>query len=418
MKLCLLITIATVIDAVVIGAPIICSPDDPSDCYPQIFIPTKDWQIIKPGQDIPAGLHVRLNVDTLQREAKLMDPGDLEPVNAIILSDEQDDDRDVAPDAMAVEEQYEQATMNKNAAESPKSEIENNDSETDMAEEEQRELLKNNNDSNDFNGAINIVQDRDSQSGSVLEGAIDTLIELSHDIDYGIKLASNKETVEKLLLVAKLTPEYEEKVYRLIGSCLRNNPEAIDLFMASAGSNAIINDWIKQLTDSTEVITKRILGIFESLVTNNDFKYQYLNNEHHLLDDLVSIYPRVKDSRTRIVNIFEDLKLIDNNSDSEDSKMSHFLQTKLISFKFNSEDQFKLYYNKLVELHGSNKSLKGSKEFVAWLDQEALLRSQGKKPRDTLYTNSDSQFDKGMLETRHTVFGNPNALRKHFDDEL
>nr|XP_022288692.1 nucleotide exchange factor SIL1-like isoform X2 [Crassostrea virginica] len=38
-----------------------------------VFYPTKDWQEVKPGQAIPKGLHVRLNVQTGQREAKLMD---------------------------------------------------------------------------------------------------------------------------------------------------------------------------------------------------------------------------------------------------------------------------------------------------------------------------------------------------------
>lgn len=36
------------------------------------FIPTKEWQKIKPGQAIPRGLHVRLNIQTGEREARLL----------------------------------------------------------------------------------------------------------------------------------------------------------------------------------------------------------------------------------------------------------------------------------------------------------------------------------------------------------
>lgn len=38
-----------------------------------VFYPTKDWQEVKPGQAVPKGLHIRLNMDTGQREAKLME---------------------------------------------------------------------------------------------------------------------------------------------------------------------------------------------------------------------------------------------------------------------------------------------------------------------------------------------------------
>ncbi|CAF1525871.1 unnamed protein product [Rotaria sp. Silwood1] len=37
------------------------------------FIPTNEWQIVKEGQRIPPGLHVRLNLETGLREAKLLD---------------------------------------------------------------------------------------------------------------------------------------------------------------------------------------------------------------------------------------------------------------------------------------------------------------------------------------------------------
>ena len=38
-----------------------------------IFQPTHQWQEIQKGQSIPQGLHVRMNLQTGKREAKLMD---------------------------------------------------------------------------------------------------------------------------------------------------------------------------------------------------------------------------------------------------------------------------------------------------------------------------------------------------------
>ena len=37
------------------------------------FIATNDWQVVKEGQTLPAGLHVRLNLETGLREAKLLE---------------------------------------------------------------------------------------------------------------------------------------------------------------------------------------------------------------------------------------------------------------------------------------------------------------------------------------------------------
>lgn len=48
---------------------------DQKDADP--FHPTREWQSIKKGQKIPAGLHVRMNFETGEKEAKLMD-GDRE----------------------------------------------------------------------------------------------------------------------------------------------------------------------------------------------------------------------------------------------------------------------------------------------------------------------------------------------------
>ncbi|XP_021375655.1 nucleotide exchange factor SIL1-like isoform X1 [Mizuhopecten yessoensis] len=42
-----------------------------------VFYPTKEWKTVKKGQAIPAGLHVRMNLETGGREAKLME-GDSE----------------------------------------------------------------------------------------------------------------------------------------------------------------------------------------------------------------------------------------------------------------------------------------------------------------------------------------------------
>ena len=45
---------------------------DVEESSKEVFIATNDWQKIKPGQSIPQGLHVRLDMQTRKKEARLM----------------------------------------------------------------------------------------------------------------------------------------------------------------------------------------------------------------------------------------------------------------------------------------------------------------------------------------------------------
>lgn len=59
---------------------LVVEDDEDEDDGLSVFQPTNEWQVIERGQSIPAGLHVRMNLQTGVREAKLMedDPGNKE----------------------------------------------------------------------------------------------------------------------------------------------------------------------------------------------------------------------------------------------------------------------------------------------------------------------------------------------------
>ncbi|KAG7292187.1 hypothetical protein NEMBOFW57_002222 [Staphylotrichum longicolle] len=61
---------------------LICHTDNPAECYPKIFQPTDEFQIVRPDQDLPLGLHVRLNVQTGEKEAKINVPDEQDPALA------------------------------------------------------------------------------------------------------------------------------------------------------------------------------------------------------------------------------------------------------------------------------------------------------------------------------------------------
>ena len=49
---------------------------DENESSSNIFVPTKEWKVVKEGQHIPRGLHVRMDLQTGLKEAKILDDGD------------------------------------------------------------------------------------------------------------------------------------------------------------------------------------------------------------------------------------------------------------------------------------------------------------------------------------------------------
>lgn len=55
-------------------AELICHTDNPAECYPKVFSPTEEFQIVHDDQELPSGLHVRMNIWTGEKEARLNTP--------------------------------------------------------------------------------------------------------------------------------------------------------------------------------------------------------------------------------------------------------------------------------------------------------------------------------------------------------
>ncbi|KAI4248982.1 MAG: hypothetical protein L6R42_009126, partial [Xanthoria sp. 1 TBL-2021] len=53
---------------------LICHTNHASECYPQIFQPTEKFQTVHDDQNLPPGLHVRMNLATGIKEARLNIP--------------------------------------------------------------------------------------------------------------------------------------------------------------------------------------------------------------------------------------------------------------------------------------------------------------------------------------------------------
>ncbi|CAK7214256.1 nucleotide exchange factor sil1 [Sporothrix curviconia] len=58
------------------GQEMICHTNVAAECYPKVFEPTAEFKQVHEDQDLPPGLHVRLNIYTGLREAKINDPNE------------------------------------------------------------------------------------------------------------------------------------------------------------------------------------------------------------------------------------------------------------------------------------------------------------------------------------------------------
>lgn len=385
---------------------LICNQDK-TDCYPKIFEPSWDWQIIKPGQDIPPGLHVRLNIDTLKREAKFMDPDeqDTNHLQELMVGDS----AEVYDRSNDVNHEMKNENTNGNV-------IQN--SRIHRAKASRDDL-------NNFDSAVLEVEDFQGNKER-LAAALDTLTELSHDIEFGIELTKDKQIFDSLFRVAESIKDntFVEKIYRIIGSTLRNNPLAIENVITNFGDAFSVGIFNQLHGHSDGIIQKRILGIIHALTQNNKFVAKYFSFENSRgLDAIIDIYPELdSESRIRASNILEDLSLFGKSNDrrsieqsTPDFEVSKFIQESFVNGRTNP-DNFKVYFNRLKELHQRNKDLKPSKKFLGWLSDQVESRKEHKKRDD--YSDEDKEFDKEMLIARHAIFGNPMGLRKSFGDEL
>ncbi|KAK1982459.1 nucleotide exchange factor SIL1 [Colletotrichum cereale] len=191
---------------------IICHTDNAAECYPKIFQPTEEFQKVHDDQDLPPGLHIRMNIYTGLKEAKLNDPNEENPAleglpvdrSMVVV------DPDKAPEV----------EIHKDA---PKYEP------VGKVKQPQEE-------SGEFYTHLEFVKKGAHGSDLPIDEALEFLEDISHDIYYGSKITETFDTVKSLfcLMVDSKTPAPSEGVVprdqqaaAIISGALQNNPTAL-----------------------------------------------------------------------------------------------------------------------------------------------------------------------------------------------
>ncbi|KAH8163252.1 hypothetical protein CIB48_g5001 [Xylaria polymorpha] len=242
---------------------LICHTDNPAECYPKVFSPTAEFQVVHDDQDLPPGLHVQLDVQTGRKQAKLYNPDEENPALAglpvhqeVIVVDPEAPQND-EPSIPAGAPAYEPIGMVK-------------------APREKNE---------EFSQALQTIKKgagrRQSVESSALNEALQILDDLSHDMYYGLQIAEDAEAVRALfcLLFQRDKGEGEGQLFAeradflassVLSAAVGNNARALAAIETSwdeitekeckAGSHSIKYELYRRLTPTSEPGTEQESG--------------------------------------------------------------------------------------------------------------------------------------------------------------
>ncbi|VBB73203.1 Putative nucleotide exchange factor SIL1 precursor [Podospora comata] len=264
---------------------LICHTTDPAECYPKIFQPTHEFQIVHPDQDLPLGLHVRLDINTGQKEAKINIPDEeVDPSlvglpidSSIVTVDTPDSESEPAQRPRKLPKNAPKYDPDGKVKEPPKSNPHAG------------------NDAAAFFESLTYLK-----KGLDIDSALESLSDVSHDIYYGLKIAEDYDTIANLfclantpaLFTASPSPETlsRARVAALtLSSVTQNNPKALSeiethwpKLLASSCSDEPLSALIWRLIPSSgqpdPAVSKARISSISGLLKSSKIRSHFLSN--------------------------------------------------------------------------------------------------------------------------------------------
>jgi nucleotide exchange factor SIL1 len=190
---------------------LICHTSDPNECYPRIFQPTDEFQTVHDDQELPNGLHVRMNIWTGQKEAKINVPDEKDPTleglpvdQAVLVVDPQPEDAPKIPRGAPAYEPVGKVKGPEHEAQS-------------------------------FLDAMKMLKSGVIESNEAFDNSLEALEDISHDMYYGLKTAENLDVIKALFCLMEqqgiepvngATPR-DQQAASIISAALQNNPASL-----------------------------------------------------------------------------------------------------------------------------------------------------------------------------------------------
>lgn len=200
-----------------VKSDLICHTDNPGDCYSRVFEPTNEFQVVHEDQEIPPGLHVRLDINTGKREAKINGPKEADPAleglpvdsSVIVIDDQEGSEAGNKPQIPKGAPEYDPVGKIKEPQDTKQS----------------------------FRDSLTVLKTL-ALDNRPIGAALDILDDISHDIYYGLKIAEDTGAVKELLCMMSSQGVFarggEDDMVRqaglaasIVGSALQNNHKAL-----------------------------------------------------------------------------------------------------------------------------------------------------------------------------------------------
>ena len=283
---------------------LICHTSNPAECYPAIFSPTKNFQRIHDDQSIPPGLHVRLNLETGLKEARLNLPEEDETDrSAVVVIDNTHVHNEnshplaegVRPGTMDVEEPQIDHLSYEADHPSSNSMLPNPDRET----------------RHTFDALISrLVSYSPPQDTKNLAEDMRELTELAHDAKWGLTIASNTELARHLWRFMRIGAYDIDSDVRsasalLLGTAVQNYFQANSalignfelIFGGEVKLGAFIHEQLKAiktryesgtLTDGDTIFASRLIFLQAQVSLDYVRLFQFINDKG--LDTLSQLF--------------------------------------------------------------------------------------------------------------------------------
>lgn len=402
---------------------LICVESPKKECYPKEFQPTNEWQVVREGQSVPKGLHVRLDMQTGLQEAKLLDESD--------KTDTED------PNKKAIE-----VVVNEEEGLIPlEEEKEVPEDESDVKLKHQVKNLESSH--HELSPSLETLQNYKAATAPVLTSALESLADLGHELDFGA-LIVKQENLQPLLSIIQdtsLLPSIRETAVRALGASLRNNPDALNAASTHKITTILITT-MKSILDnsssiSTDAQSNKLVGRLiyalgsivgtgqgdETLYAGANAEYFQAEGNSVLRQAFETAGPDVK---RKIANFISDRILAWPIAEAQ--KWSNTFQNELTQNKLDEYTKSAVFET-LVKMHefslDKQEPLQGEQQV---LRKRNNRNAEEELPVDDQFLNwlvkqaEDKNADEDLIKeakrVRHDVFGNPLARRKAFDDDL